>query len=220
MRAGADRLTEERISALAAAEQGLLEKNFAPYLKLRDLLNEKSGESRTEFCKIFKSFYMMRKGTGVAPEFEKRFFDILFSYNPSANPRVAFIEIATELAKIDNPKEKKTVHFSFVSKLVAMHNEASPIYDKHVRNFFGERLPANGAATHERIDAVADFLESVGRIYTGWASDPEIAKVLGRMCDRDPRLCKCHPVRLIDFLVWRHGNLFQGYLRNSASTAL
>lgn len=202
-------LTRERIDAFKTAEQHLEPKNFAPYLRLKELLHDKSPDARAEFRKTFKSFYMMRPGTGASPAFDQRFFEILFSFNPLADPNRDFSAIVGELAPIKDPRGRTRLQFSFVSKLVAIHQEASPIYDKHVKNFFGESNPPYRLHAAGRIAYVADFLEFVAGRYKGWSQDPRLAAILDRVRDRDPRLWNCDAVRLVDFLVWRVGNLAQ-----------
>lgn len=95
---------------------------------------------------------------------------------------------------------------SFVSKLVAMRCEQSPIYDRHVLAFFGEKPPSPAVAKAARIEWFVGFLKRVGYDYARWASDERIQPILTCFKARDPRLEGCHVVRLMDFLVWKVGN--------------
>jgi hypothetical protein len=96
--------------------------------------------------------------------------------------------------------------FSFVSKLVAIHVESSPIYDRHVASFFGASAPSAAVPKADRINWYINFLAEVRSSYIAWADDREVREVLVHFVQRDTRLAKCHVVRQLDFLVWKVGN--------------
>src|SRR5579862_7161675 len=50
------------------------------------------------------------------------------------------------------------MQFSFVSKLVAMHRESSPIYDRHVLAFFAKKAPAKSVPNEDRIWVTAEVV--------------------------------------------------------------
>ena len=202
-------LTDMRVASLDAAEQSLVDKNFKPYLRLKELLHKTTGEARAEFRQTFKAYYGMRPGTGASAEFDERFFETLFRFQPLANSGPDFTEIVAALAPIKNPRGRPSLQFSFVSKLVAIHHEDRPIYDKHVRTFFGKPIAPYQLDPSARIAHVAEFLAFVAECYEVWSHDPRLAAILERLRNRDPRLADCSPIRLIDFLVWRVGNLAQ-----------
>ena len=95
---------------------------------------------------------------------------------------------------------------SFVSKLVAMHREASPIYDRHVVAFFCKVAPVPSKPKQERIAWFVDFLQQVAGDYVSWGRDQRVASVVERLKSRNKRLADCDIVRLMDFLVWKVGN--------------
>jgi hypothetical protein len=96
--------------------------------------------------------------------------------------------------------------YSFVSKLVSIHRENSPIYDRHVLAFFGQQAPAASVPNQNRITWYVGFLRQVATDYATWAQDARVIPILDRLKARDQRLAQCDPVRLIDFLIVKVGN--------------
>lgn len=88
-----------------------------------------------------------------------------------------------------------------MSKLVAIHDESSPIYEVNISGFFGFAKPSVGSIEFQ----VAGFVEHVRRIkeqYAAWAADPQFTQITSQLTGEHPILKACHPVRLCDFLVW------------------
>jgi hypothetical protein len=198
-------LTPRHIEALDKAETLIAPSDFSPYLELKALLPDPSPPARDRFRRRFASFYGLNRG-GLTNEFKDRFFEILFDGKVIVEGRPDFASILTELSRIKRRKGDLAMPFSFVSKLVAMHLESSPIYDRHVRAFFGKAAPPASVENDERIKWYLAFLGEVGRSYTAWAGDPQVRPILERLIARDDGLKSCHVVRLLDFLVWKVGN--------------
>lgn len=197
-------LDTHHIDAFARAEP-LMQADYRSYLELKELLPDANPEARARFRALFAHYYNLNTG-GLTPEFKDRFFEILFAGNVIVNGRPNYAPILTELSQIKRRKGDYAMPFSFVSKLVAIHQESSPIYDRHVVGFFGETVPAASVDKAKRIEWFVGFLDRVGTDYQVWAADDRMQPILGRLRARDPRLDRCHVVRLVDFLVWRVGN--------------
>ena len=143
---------------------------------------------------------------GLTDAFKDRFFDILFDGSAIVNGKPDFALVLNELSCIQRKKGDYALPLSFVSKLVAMHREASPIYDKHVLAFFGKVAPLPSKPKQERIAWFVGFLEEVAGDYISWSRDQRVASIIERLKTRDKRLTDCDIVRLMDFLVWKVGN--------------
>jgi len=122
------------------------------------------------------------------------------------NDRPNFSIILNELSLIPRKTGTCAMPFSFVSKLVAIHRESSPIYDRHVVNFFGVKAPTASQPKPDRISWYIRFLNQVAFDYAAWAQDGKIVSILERLQARDDRLAHCHVSRLVDFLVWKAGS--------------
>lgn len=198
-------LEQKHVGALDTAETLIFHSDFCPYLELKDLLPDASPLSRSRFRSLFTSYYGLNVG-GLTNEFKSRFFEILFSDQVIVNGQREFSTILTALSRIRRKKQDYAMPFSFVSKLVAIHSESSPIYDRHVVAFFRENVPVASVDKKKRIQWFVGFLDRVGRSYEAWAEDDRIKPILNRLKARDSRLEKCDEVRLVDFLVWKVGN--------------
>jgi hypothetical protein len=198
-------LEQTHISALDKAETLIFHSDFCPYLELKAMLPDTSPLARDRFRTLFINFYALKTG-GLTDEFKSRFFEILFSGKVIVNGQPAFWTILTELSGIRRKKGDTAMPFSFVSKLVSIHHEGSPIYDRHVLKFFGEKVPSTSVLKAERINWFLGFLGRVADDYKAWAADGRIKPILERLKTRDSRLKQCHEVRLLDFLVWKVGN--------------
>jgi hypothetical protein len=198
-------LQQRHVDALDQAETLMFHSNFCPYLELKEMFADSTPQARRRFRSLFTDFYVLNVG-GLTAAFKDRFFEILFGGDVITNGKPNFATILNELSLISRHKGDFAMPFSFVSKLVAMHQETSPIYDKHVLAFFGVKPPAASQLKQNRITWFVDFLSQVAVDYTVWAQDVRISPILSRLKSRDQRLLSCDVVRLMDFLVWKVGN--------------
>lgn len=198
-------LEPKHIEALDKAERWIFHSDFCPYLELKALLPDATPDARDRFRFLFTTYYGLNVG-GLTDEFKDKYFEILFSGNVILNGQPDYEGIFNELSGIKRKKGDCIMPFSFVSKLVAMHLENSPIYDRHVLNFFRQKAPAASVAKIKRIEWYDGFLKNVSYSYTAWANDSLVKPILERFKARDNKLKNCHDIRLLDFLVWKVGN--------------
>jgi hypothetical protein len=135
-------LTQRHIDALNEAETLMFHCDFCPYLELKELFTDRSDLRRRRFRLLFTDYYGLNVA-GLTDVFIDRFFEILFTGTEIVNGQPDFSAIFSELCSIPRRKGDSATQFSFVSKLVAMHRESSPIYDKHVLAFFGRKFLPN-----------------------------------------------------------------------------
>lgn len=198
-------LLQKHIEALAEAETLMAHCDFCPYLELKDLLPDASPQARRRFRSLFTKHCGLNVG-GLTDAFKDRFFEILFGDNVITDGQPNFAAILNDLSTIPRRQGDCAMPFSFVSKLVAIRQESSPIYDRHVLRFFGIQAPAASLPKPLRIQWFVRLLSQVAADYTEWTQDQRVAPTLGRLKARDPRLTSCDAVRLIDFLVWKVGS--------------
>jgi hypothetical protein len=122
------------------------------------------------------------------------------------NGQPDFTAILNELSLIPGKRGYGAMPFSFVSKLAAVHLETSPIYDRHVLDFFGAKPPAASRPKPDRITWYLGFLKQVSADYAAWAKNAPISLIINRLKARDHQLAQCDVIRLMDFLVWKVGN--------------
>lgn len=187
--------------ALLEKAANSIEKNaFARYFDLKRLLA--SGDYDA-FQREFTTYYRLNIG-GLTPAFKTRYFEHLFKCSPvgQADP---YTPILLDLFAFERRKGGTSIQASFVSKLVAIHDESRPIYDRHVSNFFGLGVPTIGTPEFR----IAGFLANLARIkeqYEAWADDTRFAAIQAPVFKKQPMLKDCHPSRLCDLLVWTVGS--------------
>ena len=192
-------LNHHQRELLEMASENLKEEEIDTYIKLRTLLPEKS----MVFRNLFKNYYRLNNAF-LSEAFEDRFFELLFTLNikDSTDP---YTPILKELYEIPRQKGDKSLQCSFVSKLVAIHDENYPIYDKHISAFFGISVPSYGDVEF-RIAGFVNNINWLSMIYNKWSEDDNFRRILVNVRKRYPALDDCKATRIADFLVWTVGS--------------
>jgi hypothetical protein len=198
-------LEQRHIDALDKAETLMFHSDFCPYLELKEMLTVSTPQARSQFRSLFTDYYGLNVGGLTAP-FKDRYFEILFGGDVFTNGQPRFAEMLTELCAIPSATGRHAMPFSFVSKLVAIHLESSPIYDRYVRALFSGEAPGTAIDQQKRIAWYVGFLKQVSESYEAWAKDERVIPIINRLKARDQKLALCHVNRLLDFLVWKVGN--------------
>ena len=189
------------IDRLAKACKKIQEQNVVPYVQLRTWLADSS--KRGDFERLFNRYYGLNAG-GLTDKWKTRYFEILFSLDVSttADPHTPILK---DLYGYKRKKGDQVLAFSFVSKLVAIHDESRPLYDKHVSAFFGISPPKTGTNDF-RIAGFLRNLDMIQTTYLEWSKDHDFIDVLNQMRQTYPCIASCHNGRLSDFLVWAVGH--------------
>ena len=199
-------MTPEQKSALLVAAQALRAETLDRFFVLRRLfpvLKEGNGsdEDHEQFRAAFAGFYQLT-GQMVTKEFKAEFFAELLALDLSQEPS-PHKRLLLALKKIPSTRGLGRLEFSFVSKLVATHDDAQPIYDSNVRRFLGvPGIPSSGEDS-DRIARFLDRLELIRASYESW--HPHFDELCRPLIDRMPELASCHPNKVWDFLTWRAG---------------
>jgi hypothetical protein len=187
---------------LAKAAKARKADDFSKYFEIKDLLATKAPEARAKFRRLFTQWYGLNSA-GLTDAFRDRYFQLLFAAKP-VGKRDPYSSILLDLYEIPRRKGDPSLQCSFVSKLVAIHDESRPIYDVYVREFFGMAPPSVGSIKFR----VAGFVANIDRIreeYGEWAQSPRFQGVVEPLFKMNPSLRHCHPHRALDVLVWTVG---------------
>lgn len=196
-------IVAQQIVILREAATHLSALDVAPYFRLKQLLHSQKEHDRLTFRTTFAKFYGLNAG-GLSETLKNRYFERLFSLRLTLNHEPPYAELLQELYEFKRRKGDQVLGVSFVSKLVAMHDESRPLYDRHVRNFFGLSKPGLGSVEFQ----IAGFIYNLGIIrnhYQTWGTEPDFNHLLKPLLERIPPLKHCHLNRLCDFLVWTAG---------------
>ena len=176
--------------------------NFSTYFELRRLLAGGNATDRAEFRRLFTSYFVLNVG-GLTEAFKEKYFELLFACRPAGH-RDPYTSLLRELYHFPRRKGDFVIHASFVTKLVAIHDDSRPLFDIHVHRFFGRGVPPLGPLDL-RIAGFVSNLCLIQADYDSWAKDKRFRPIADTLCDREPRLRRSHPTRLCDFLVWTVG---------------
>ena len=184
--------------AVAHVAQGDVDK----YMELKELFRTKDGAKQAKFRSAFERYYGLYSG-GVTSAWRDRFFQLL--YELELRDRVdPYTPILRALYEIPRHKGDRELHFSFTSKLVAIHDESYPLYDRHVSAFFGIVPPSLGGVDF-RIAGFVSHMRWLRQTYSAWERDDAFLQVVGCLRDRYPCLQVIATPRLADMLVWAAG---------------
>jgi hypothetical protein len=191
-----------QLALLSQAITYLNESDYSPYLKLKRLLVDQPVGFRVEFRQTFERYYGLNTG-GVSDAFKRRYFELLFELElpESCDP---YTPILKELYSIPRRLEDNALQCSFVSKLVAIHDETRPIFDRHVSDFFGITVPSS-VWVDFRIAGFVTNLTRLRETYQHWSGDKQFMEILSAVKQKHPSLKNCTSTRVADFLVWTVG---------------
>lgn len=193
-------VSEHHWALLEKASAAIDKGEFEGYFELKALL---ASDDRDAFKKKFANYYRLNSG-GLTDLFKRAYFDHLFACSPvgQADP---YTPILLDLYHYERHTGDRTVQASFVSKLVSVHDESRPIFDRHVSNFFGIGVPASGTPEFRIAGFVAN-LKLIQNQYEAWAADERFPELRDSVQRRQPKLKQCHPSRVCDLLVWTTGD--------------
>ena len=176
-----------RWALLSKAADAIRPADFAEYFELRRLLGSRRPADHREFQVRFARYYRLNNG-GLTEAFKRRYFQLLFTSRPCGEED-PYTPLLLTLYRFPRRKGDHSLQASFVSKLVAIHDESRPLYDVHVRNFFGMAPPAVGSIEFR----IAGFVENLRRIqeeYESWTVDPHLRACLKSDLQRTSKLTR------------------------------
>lgn len=169
------------------------------YTGLCQSLKKNGSAERRTFESEFASYYGLNYA-GLTPQFRKVYFDRLYGLRGKKIDDSTYAPLLRELYEIPRRKGDKALQCSFVSKLVAIHDESRPLFDKYVRGFFGLREPKL-QSLDLRIAGFVANLAIIRASYFAWSEDARFQAVFEHVRSRIPELRTCHFVRVCDFVV-------------------
>jgi hypothetical protein len=197
---------EVKLLAEAATDTDRLIKTSSTYATLRKLISDHSPDRERTFAELFSRYYGLN-AAGLTDEWKAEYFRLLFSFRTKM-PAEPHREVLSRLYVIPRRKGDQSLQCSFASKLVGIHDEAQPIFDRYVEDYFGLRPPSLRAPLEFRISGFLQNLSEISRRYCAWTKDERFTEIVLDLRQRIPDLANCHTVRICDFLVWGVGKKY------------
>lgn len=194
--------TAFQLDLLSQAVQCVAEDDVVAYQELKRLFAAKDDAARIEFRRAFERYYGLYAG-GVTKSWRDRYFELLFGLHlqEGVDP---YTPVLRSLYAIPRHRGDQALQFSFVSKLVAIHDESYPLYDRYVSGFFGIAPPSIGG-TSFRIAGFVAHMQWLRQTYMSWAQSIAFQQVIASLRERYPRLHTVGVSRIADMLVWAAG---------------
>lgn len=180
-------------------------KQVRRYAFIRELLGKNDPQARRKFETEFTVYYGLKAG-GVTDHFREVYFERLYALRGKTIDDSSYAPLLRHFYKIRRHKGDKALPCSFVSKLIAIHDESRPLFDRYVGRFFGLGAPQS-ASLDLRIAGFVSNLGVVRANYDAWIKDARFQAVFKQVRDRICELGNCDLVRVCDFLVWQAGKL-------------
>lgn len=96
----------------------------------------------------------------------------------------------------------KSVQFSFVTKMMNMHNEDYPIYDSFVAKAFGFKVDNLPADAKEKIGVLCGFYRDMEKVYQRLENHPKIGDFMAEIGDKCGKISR---KRALDLIFWQLG---------------
>jgi len=179
-----------------------LRENIPVYQYLQQSYSKGGVAENRLFQFVFRSFYRL-DNAGLSDEQKTRYFMLM------AAGQTDLQTILEELFDLKTKRGKKSVQFSFATKLLHTIDTGRPIYDKYVSSFTGIKLYFN---SHEddskKISKAIIKYDELEQAYRELLLTNKDMLDLVKILRKEYRLAESDisNVKAIDFLIWAYGS--------------
>ena len=186
------------------------ESEVRPYVWLTCNLHNRNVSNDEEYQRKY-SYYWALNGAGLGKEFRDAYFCKLEELKQNSKTDDKTVEaVARWLWEAPvNRSGRRSLQFSFASKLVHMINPDLPLYDSRVEDFYF--LPPTSAS--EKLEAKMESYRFLVEEYNRVLADGILSSSIQKFRDKfDPDSACYSDIKVIDTLIWK----FATVLRNGA----
>jgi len=174
--------------------------DLAKYAQLRAqfISRQVTVASDREFQRLYRSYWAMNPAR-LSERFYAKYFQLLAQCQQSGSVDIG--GVARELANVDDGK-KKSLQFSFATKLAHMVDPRVPVYDGFVAAFYFYVPPTPDLPFIERIDRLLKFHDFLRHEYERVIHNGLLGDAVGTFRDHfqmDDAVCD---ERVIDWILW------------------
>jgi hypothetical protein len=154
-------------------------------------------EFQSKYCRYWRLF-----GAGLSQNFRSAYFGLLESLRGRPIPSIG--EVTRILYEVpSNRKGRKTLQFSFASKLIHTLDPHRPIYDSMVASFYRFTIPVSTKSFELRLQSFLDFYNFLITEYKRVLSDGSIQHPVTYFRRRFSLPGEYTEEKIIDTLSWR-----------------
>lgn len=167
------------------------------YLWLKDEYKKDNIKNNLVFQFVFRSFYGLDRA-GLSYEQKARFFELM------AEKDQCLRTILEGLWKLPTLKKKKTIQFSFATKLLHTIDNKRPVFDTEVSTVIHKVVAGNNKDDKTRsAERIYDYLI---HLYTQLIKDKQVQKVINEFkTNFSIKGQNMTDEKILDFLIWSLG---------------
>jgi len=178
------------------------------YSDLKNALKTQNVEKKSDFRKQYGEFFAMGQSR-LIPSYYDRYFTLLETNK--TNHEVSLSEILMSLKPVSQTsKGRKSIQFSFATKLVHMINDDEPIYDSRIKMFYKKTEPPAAMEYKKRVATYIDIQKSIKDEYRHIIDDkllePSIECFRRMYANRRDH----SDIKVIDWIIWQFVSLVNG----------
>jgi hypothetical protein len=203
-------LVLEKVLRLREQAADALDRHAVPvYLFLTERFDS-TTDIRSDYLVqfLFRSYYRLDKA-GLTDEFKEAYFELLQGQRagprPEPYPAQLLRQLCEELARYDTKKGRKSLQFSFATKLLATIDPEQPLYDSFVAHLFGFRRPDDLKGHSKRLKKLLRFYELLRRTSRLITEQPWFGSVNATFEDKHEGWQKVPPMKRVDLILWATG---------------
>ncbi|MDP2668486.1 MAG: hypothetical protein Q8P07_01480 [bacterium] len=169
------------------------------YLWLRNEFKKGNILENTVFQFVFRSYYLL-DSAGLGEKVKKRYFELL------ADKQTDLEKVLVELYQIETLRKRKTIQFSFATKLLHTIDNNNPIFDSKVARVIHRNV--SGTTRDARVASCIEIYTYMKRLYPDLIKEERIKKVIEKFRTKfNVTSDKMPDIKILDFLIWSLGKL-------------
>ncbi|MDP2384908.1 MAG: hypothetical protein Q8M29_00930 [Bacteroidota bacterium] len=188
--------------------ESLKQESIEVYLFLKSQLETTDITKNYLYQFAYRHFYGMNRA-GLTEKFYEEYFKILEEYknNSKAFKLEKAIEYFGKFNSINRKGEKKSLQFSFLTKLSHSINPDNPIYDKYVCKACGIKQYYI-SDTNKKLESLLLAYKQIGDIYSKIAKENSLLEVLKEF-DKKFNNNEISLTMKYDFIFWQAGKVLE-----------
>lgn len=154
-------------------------------------------EFQNKYCRYWRLF-----GAGLSQDFRSEYFQLMEGLKGRALPSIR--EVTLNLFKVpSNSSGRKTLQFSFASKLLHTLDSHRPIYDSMVARFYGFSSPNPNNSFENRLQAFLSFYDFLVAEYNKVLTNRLLEQPITIFRNHFSVLDEYTDEKIVDTLIWR-----------------
>lgn len=151
---------------------------------------------------VYRSYYRL-DNAGLTARFKIRYFELMQQCRSTGLVNIE--ELVSELHEYENLRRRKTLQFSFVTKLANTVSDTYPIYDAEVARVFGFKPPPNSKKFDTRLMEYMSFYKRLQAVYLDIIYKDRLPKARAAFESLYSNERGLPKVKLLDFIIWSAG---------------